>query len=173
MNLRRLSTLTALIAFAGAAPSAFADTVNYSFSAFGSTATFSLPSNPTPSAIGSDYFQINNVSVAVTGYGTYTGNVDFFDTAGGGGAGSGSNILKGPQLFSGSLSDPTLLTGAFALSGTVTPDVDGPVSISGILNATASTTTPPVPEPSSIVLLLTGIGSLGAAAVLRRKYSMS
>lgn len=170
MNLRRLSMLTALVALAGAAPSAFADTINYSFSAFGETATFSLPSNPTPSVIGSDYFQINNVTVNVSGFGTITGNLDFFDTAGGGGAGTGSNILNGPQLFSGSLSTPTLLTGTFALSGTVTPDSDGPVSISGTLDATSSVT-PPVPEPSSIVLLLTGIGSLGAAAVLRRRHS--
>jgi hypothetical protein len=102
--------------------------------------------------------------------GTFTGNVDFFDAAAGGGAGSGVDVLHGPVLFSGSLSNPTMLTGMFPLSGTVTPDSDGPIAISGTLNATSSTTgTPPVPEPSSGILFLTGIGTIAGALALRRR----
>ena len=130
MYLRRLSLLTLPLILAGVmnAP-ALADTINYTFSALGSTATFSLPSNPTVNVVGSDFFQINGVTVTVTGFGTFTGNIDFFDTAGGGGAGSGVDVLHGPQLFSGTLSNPMLLAGMFELSGTVTPDSDGAIPV--------------------------------------------
>lgn len=167
MNLRRLSTAAVLLTFASAAPAALADTVNYSFSGLGTTATFSLPSNPTPTVVGSNYFQINDVSVNISGIGTITTNIEFFDTAAGGGAGSGVNVLNGPQLFSNGLSNPTLSTGSFALSGSVTPDADGPIHVSGTLTAVSSVSA--VPEPSSLALLLTGVASLGAASLLRKR----
>ena len=170
MNLYRLLSLTSPIILLGlgAAP-ANAD-VMYSFTAFGTTATFSLPNNPTPSSVGSDFFQLNNISVMVMGVGRFTGNIDFFDTSGGGGAGSGVDVLHGPQLFSGSLSDPMMLTGSFVLSGAVTPDADGPIPISGTLVAT-STPPPAVPEPSSGLLFFTGVGTIAGALELRRRAS--
>ncbi len=168
MHLCRLLPLTSplLLLGLGAAP-ARAD-VFYSFSAFGTTATFSLPDNPTPSSVGADFFQYDNLVVTIPGEGTFTGNVDFFDAAAGGGAGSGVDVLHGPVLFSGPLSDPTMLTGMFPLSGTVTPDSDGPVDISGTLIATNT----PVPEPASGLLFLTGIGTIASALALRRRASM-
>jgi hypothetical protein len=170
MKLYRLLPLTSSVLLIGlcAAP-ARADVI-YSFAGLGATATFSLPNNPTPSSVGADFFQIDNLVVTIQGLGTFTGNVDFFDAAAGGGAGSGVDVLHGPVLFSGSLSNPTMLTGMFPLSGTVTPDSDGPIAISGTLNATSSTTgTPPVPEPSSGILFLTGIGTIAGALALRRR----
>jgi hypothetical protein len=146
--------------------------VFYTFTGLGSTATFSLPNNPTPSAVGADFFQFDNLTVTIADQGTFTGNVDFFDAAGGGGAGSGVDVLHGPVLFSGTLSDPTMLTGSFPLSGSVTPDSDGPISISGTLVATSTPTTPAVPEPSSGLLFLTGVGTIAGALELRRRVSM-
>ncbi len=164
----RLFLLTSPILLLGMGATGARADVFYSFTAFGTTATFSLPDNPTPSSVGADFFQIDNLVVTIPGEGIFTGDVDFFDTAGGGGAGSGVNILHGPVLFSGSLSDPTMLTGMFPLSGTVTPDADGPVDISGTLVATNT----PVPEPSSGLLLLTGIGTVAGALALRRRASV-
>jgi hypothetical protein len=144
--------------------------VFYTFTGLGSTATFSLPNNPTPSSVGADFFQFDNLAVTITGQGTFTGNVDFFDASAGGGAGSGVDVLHGPVLFSGTLSDPTMLTGSFPLSGTVTPDSDGPIDISGTLVATG--TPSPIPEPSSGLLFLTGIGTIAGALELRRRAHM-
>ncbi len=168
MNLYRLLPLTSPILLLGLAATPARADVFYTFEAFGSTATFSLPDNPTPSAVGSDFFQFDNLLVTITGEGTFTGDVDFFNAAGGGGAGSGVNILHGPVLFSGSLSDPTMLTGMFPLSGTVTPDEDGPVDISGTLVATNTPVTP-VPEPSTGILFFTGVGTVAGALELRRR----
>jgi len=144
--------------------------VLYSFTALGTTATFSLPNNPTPSSTGADFFQYNNLVVTIAGQGTFTGNVDFFDASGGGGAGSGANVLHGPVLFSGSITDPMMLTGTFVLGGSVTPDADGSVPVSGTLVATPSA--PAVPEPSSGLLLFTGIGTIAGALELRRRANM-
>ena len=165
MNSSRLLLLTSplLLLGIGAAP-ARAD-VFYSFTALGSTATFRLPNNPSPSSVGADFFQLDNLVVTIPGEGTFTGDVDFFDAAGGGGAGSGANVLHGPVLFSGSLSDPTMLTGTFPLSGSVTPDLDGPIDISGTLVATNT----PVPEPASGLLFFTGIATIAGAIALRRR----
>lgn len=159
---RSFIALAALVLAFCAAP-AKADQLTYSFSTFATTATFMLPSNPMPSLIASNYFQINDVTISIGGIGNETANLDFFTTAAGGGLGSGVNRLDGLQLFSGTLSNPTLLPGSFPLSGTVTPDGDGSVPITGTLLATVLG---PVPEPSSIVLLLTGTA---ATALLVRK----
>ena len=170
MNLYRLLPLTSslLLIGLGAAP-ARAD-VLYTFTGLGTTATFSLPDNPTPSSIGTDFFQFDNLVVTISGEGTFTGNVDFFDASGSGGAGSGVDVLHGPVLFSGSLSNPTMLTGSFPLSGSVTPDPDGPVPVSGTLVATESVS--PIPEPASGLLFFTGIGAIAGALALRRRIAM-
>ena len=173
MNLCRLLPLTSPLLFLGIGVAPARADVFYSFTAFGTTATFSLPNNPTPSSVGADFFQLDGITVVIPGQGTFTGNVDFFDTAGGGGAGSGVDVLQGPQLFSGTLSNPTMLTGMFPLSGTVTPDEDRPVDISGTLIASSSPTAPPpVPEPSSALLFFTGIGTIAGTLALRRRASV-
>lgn len=170
MKVHRLLPLTSALVLLGLVVVPARADVMYSFGAFGSTATFSLPNNPTPSSPGSDYFQINNVLINISGIGTVVENIDFFDSAGMGGAGDTTgDALHGPVLFSGSLTDPTMLTGMFALSGSVTPDPDGPVQVSGTLDATA--VTPPVPEPSSGLLFFTGIGAIAGALELRRRSS--
>jgi hypothetical protein len=171
MNLCRLLSLTSPLLLLGTSTAPARADVVYTFTAVGTTATFSLPDNPTPSSVGADFFQVDNLVVTIPGEGIFTGDVDFFDATDSGGAGSGVNILHGPVLFSGSLSDPTMLTGMFPLSGTVTPDADGPVDISGTLVAT-NTPLAPIPEPSSGLLFFTGIGTVAGALALRRRASM-
>jgi hypothetical protein len=173
MNSHRLLSLTGPLVLLGLVAVPARAVIMYSFTAFGSTATFSLPNDPTPSFVGSNYFQVNDVSINVSGIGTVIENIDFFDSAGMGGAGDTTgDALHGPVLFSGSLTNPMMLTGMFALSGTVTPDPDGPVQVSGTLDATSTTTAPPVPEPSSGLLFFTGIGAVAGALELRRRASI-
>ena len=171
MNLYRLLPLTSSLVLLGLSAGPARADVLYSFTALGTTATFSLPNNPTPSSTGADFFQYNNLVVTIAGQGTFTGNVDFFDASGGGGAGSGANVLHGPVLFSGSLTDPMMLTGTFVLNGSVMPDADGAVPVSGTLVAT-SAPTPAVPEPSSGLLFFTGVGTIAGALALRRRANM-
>jgi hypothetical protein len=171
MNLCRLLPLTSTLLILGISVAPARADVFYSFTALGTTATFSLPNNPTPSSVGADFFQLDGITVVIPGEGTFTGDVDFFDTSGGGGAASGVNILQGPQLFSGTLSNPMMLTGMFPLSGTVTPDEDGPVDVTGTLIANP-TATPPVPEPSSALLFFTGISTIAGTLALRRRVSV-
>lgn len=176
MNLHRLLSLTSplVLLILGAAP-ARAD-VFYSFTAFGATATFNLPDNPTPAIVGTDSFQLDNVSVTITGGDigneVVTGDLIFYDASAGGGAGSGGNALHGPVLFGNTLSDPTMLTGRFPLNGSVTPDPDGPIDISGTLFASSAPLASPIPEPGSGLLFLTGIGAISGALALRRRASM-
>jgi hypothetical protein len=170
MHLRRLLSVASSLVWIGIGAMPAKADVLYTFTGLGTTATFSLPNNPTPSLVGSDFFQINNLVVTVAGLGTFTGNVDFFDTAAGGGAGSGVDVLHGPQLFSGTLTDPVMLTGMFPLSGTVTPDSDGDINVTGTLVATPAASA--VPEPSSAFLFFTGIGTVAGALELRRRAFM-
>jgi hypothetical protein len=68
------------------------------------------------------------------------------------------------QLYSGPNSAPTLLTGAYPFQMGVVVNSIGDSAGNGTLLASA------VPEPSSLVLI--GSGVLGLAAVIRRKLSV-
>ena len=78
---RSLIAFAALV-FAISATPAKADQLTYSFSALGTTATFALPSNPTPSVVGSEYLQINNITLSISGIGNETTNIDLFTCRG-------------------------------------------------------------------------------------------
>ena len=120
--------------------------------------TFSLDSSPVVSTSNGAYFSIHNVAYDFNGI-AQTPETFYFYTAGlGGGVSSSEFSFGNPQLFSGSTSAPTFLTGVFASYDFV---VSAPATV------TITPATSPVPEPSSMILFGTGI--LGAAGALKRK----
>jgi len=116
--------------------------------------SLTLPTSPTPSSFTADSFVLTSVSLIVDGD-PATEDITFYTSAAGGGGGGGGARVMGDQLFSGPTSSPTFLSGSFTVG-------DFPVTI--------SSPTSPVPEPSSLLLLGTGI--LGACGVVRNKLHL-
>lgn len=112
--------------------------------------TTSLPASPTPLSFTADSFNLT-VPLIVDGD-PMTIPVDFYTALGGGGA-SGQGIhIAGPVLFTGSTSDPTFLTGTFNF---------------GDFTLTIQPETPPIPEPSTLLLFATG--AFACCWLLRKK----
>jgi hypothetical protein len=78
----------------------------------------------------------------------------------------------GPQVYTGSPSDPVLMPGTYDLTGYVGTYAPGEFTASGGGTLTIAAT-PAVPEPSSLILLGSGVLSLAAVArrALRRATS--
>jgi hypothetical protein len=132
---------------------------------YSSPITFTLPASPTPDFIntnsfGFDSVQIhtNSISEHVYGLTFYTSAEQggFEDTLGlGGFSGPDVFLLSGPQLFSGSTSNPYFVPGAYSvLSENVFQD---------------TVTLTAVPEPSTWSMLLLGFAGLGFARYRARK----
>jgi hypothetical protein len=147
----------------------------------GSTITFSLPASPPgnestcPPNPGSCLpgSETNfNVSTLVTiGNGTPTLDSIIFPTGRfGGGLGIFPTVglqLMGPQLFLPDAANPTFLLGTFDVSA-LNPKGDPPF-LDYSLTISAEPTAP-TPEPSSLILLNTGVfGLIGFAAIKRSR----
>lgn len=151
---------------ASATFAAKAETLDFAITGPDTDITFALSSTPTVSLYNSGgYFELDNVVLDVNG--TYeTDNLDFFKSSVDGGLASSGFDFFGPQLFTGSLHHPKFKEGNFTLSSN--PD-STPYCDPGDYHLTISDPgTVTTPEPSSILLLATGVLALVGAGVSKR-----
>ena len=161
MKLKAFAALAA--AFALSAAPAQAATLLFTITG-DLNAQFELESSPTPDlAVDGFLFVINGIS-GFPGATTGLADVGFYNGNFGGGmlaldSATDGYLLDapGPQLFSGTESAPTFVTGIYELTGLLTP---------GNFTLTIASITP-VPEPASWALMIGGMALAGAA--LRRR----
>jgi hypothetical protein len=155
-----------------------ADILDYTLTGqgLGTGASFSLSSTPTPVNINGNNFAIFDIPVSAGGFDynsdlvfdTNDLDIDFGTSEGGNGSLEGDELeLNGSALlFSGSTAHPTLETGEFSFFGQLMSDQDGAISAGvytlDVKEAPASPS--PAPEPSSVLLLGTGVLALLGAA---------
>ena len=124
------------------------------------TIRFTIDTNPMPDRIVVDGFIITDTVVEIDGSNALR-EVGFVRALSGGGLvilDTPFN-LAGPQLFSGSFAQPTLLAGNYRLTGFNDPTITYRLSVTDI---------GAVPEPETWLLLLTGFGLLAAGMRTRR-----
>jgi len=125
--------------------------------------TTTLDASPTPTSFTPGVSFTVNGSVTFEGN-TLSGPITFLNA---GGASGGGTTFNGPVLFSGPDANPTFLLGTFNLSGNADIGNGGVQPITGTL-VISQASTPPIPEPTPLVL--TGTGILGLIGYLRRRH---
>jgi|GEM_PF-1709476 len=151
----RFVTLAALLLLSVATVKADSgQTVSYTLT--GATdATFTVTLGPSPQASGQSYFFMVQPTDLVVDGTSMSDMVVFFNLDDLGGLNSIFDALPdlgGPQLYSGSESDPTLLTGVFCLY-----DLETGASYTLTANAVPAS----MPEPTTTIMLLAGLFAVG------------
>lgn len=167
-------TLTVVGLVSLAAPSAKADSWNFTLTNPGNTTTitFSFPVGSSVVNLGG-YFQISSpVNWSLNGVSQGTVLVDFFNTPWGGGLSLGNlgeilNLL-GAQLYTGSESSPTFIEGIYHLTSSGTEQFNSDFTL--VLTDPPGDDTSATPEPGTLGLL--GLGLSGMAGVVRKRLRM-
>ncbi len=151
----RLLTLAALLLFSVATAKADSgQTVSYTLS--GPTeASFTVSMDAPPQSSGANYYFLVQPNDLVVDGTPMSDMIVFFNSSDLGGLNSIFSSLpdlSGSQLYSGTESDPTLLTGVFCLYGLNT-------GASYTLTAAAVPTS--MPEPSTVLMLVAGLFAVG------------
>jgi hypothetical protein len=165
----RFITLAALLLLSVATVKADSgQTVSYTLTgATDATFTVSMdtPTSPTPELSGSYFFMVQPTNLVVDGT-SMSDTIVFFNLSDLGGLNSVFDALPdlgGPQLYSGSESDPTLLTGVFSLY-----DLETGASYTLTANAVPAS----MPEPTTTIMLLAGLFAVGLG-LKRRSVNLS
>jgi len=154
----KLGALLAVLFFLSAIPakadSAPSDTMTYTLSG-PTTASFSISMDSAPGFSAAGYaFTMEPIDLIVDGT-SMTDTIVFFNSSDLGGLNSVFSCLPdliGAQLYTGSESDPTFLTGVFQLT-------DMETGASYTLTATEQCSS--VPEPSTVLMLVSGLLAVG------------
>lgn len=151
----------------GTAAPASAAKLLFLFSGPSGTASFKLPSNPTPdfasTFIGSDQFGFHNVAGTFGGTPGTASTISFgngiFASLSITAANLGFTQFSSPTLFSGPPSSPVFSKGSYTL---INPFFgNGTLSISEVAAG--------VPEPASWSMMITGFGAIGGTMRYRRR----
>lgn len=168
-------SIVVLALMVGPAMVSHADTYQFTFTpsvdSSADSFSFQLPSSPTPTITGGNFFGISVVTVTVDG-GTGPGGMSFTDAGSFflSTAGHDNLEFQGPVLFTGSVAHPTFILGEFDLTesrfvlNNVVIIPGGP----GVLDITDLSSPSPAPEPSTLVLF--GTGLFGVTGAARRKF---
>jgi PEP-CTERM motif-containing protein len=173
MKMGRKSTLYAAVAIIClgliSATQVRADsTNNFVYQLDGNTFTWGLPSTPSVTSdnvCSGTMFTLPDISVSMNGGPAILGIMDFYSTSDSGGldfyVGDYYYMnIYGPQLYSGPETSPTFLAGTFT---SLTDYGNGNILMTGgtlqVCNA--------VPEPSSLLLLMIGLGFALAIYIVR------
>jgi hypothetical protein len=166
-NFYRASLLVAALLLVGAGK-ASADTIlSYSFTGT-TTVTFELSQTPTPTAVDPGFgFVVTPINLMINGAPS-NDFLAFYNVAVRGGFGAfacGSCVdlsVSGPQLYSGSEANPTMLL----LSGVNLPNFPGGPGGGTISNMNPNST----PEPSAFLLLGLGLVALVGTGLAAKRF---
>ena len=180
IKLLSLAVLSASLLSAVHAKAATMDLFTLTYNS--NTFSFTLPDSPTPTSTGNDCidvagsnadFCINPVAVTINSSHYSTDSVEFFTSSAFGGLeifnGSQHSIvsLDSSQLFSGMVSTPNFTLGTYDVTRHNDGNCGQDCNQSGRL-VISQVSTSPVPEPSSLVMMSSGL--LAAAGAARRKF---